>query len=173
MNKDTLHVEVWSVALYCNAKYWPLLPTGTRWFSHGSKWCYVTLFPKLSLIVEYRCLQPIAGQKRDKHVFVVQTWSLRQRPWGRGVEGGMRRHHGVGESWKHGHEGWPIKVKSSPDEAWKVITQAYWWRIDSNSSVVRYLSSSRALKVYYKCKGCVSFLWELNDEGGLETPDWH
>jgi hypothetical protein len=29
---------------------------------------------------------------------------------------GRRSYHGLGESRKHGPEGWPIGVKSSPDE---------------------------------------------------------
>ena len=79
----------------------------------------------------------------------------------------MRRHHGVVVM-----KTWPIGIKNSPEETWQVkITPAYSWRIDSNSSEGRYLSSSSALKVYYKCKGFVSFIWKLNGEGRVETPD--
>lgn len=34
-----------------------------------------------------------------------------------------------------------------------------------------YLSSSSALEAHYKYKGFVSSIWELNDQGMVETPN--
>ena len=41
-------------------------------------------------------------------------------------EGRERRSgHGVYKSSKHGHEVWPVRVKSSLDRTWQVIMQGY------------------------------------------------
>ena len=49
-----------------------------------------------------------------------------KRPQEEKKESGERtRHHGVGELWKHGHEGWPIGFKSIPDGTGQVITWSY------------------------------------------------
>jgi hypothetical protein len=42
-------------------------------------------------------------------------------------EGGERIHHGVGESWKYGHDYWPIGVKSYQGRIEQVTTQRYQW----------------------------------------------
>jgi hypothetical protein len=36
--------------------------------------------------------------------------------------------------------------------------------IDTNSLEGRYWPSSSALKIYHKCKGFVSFIWEPSDQ---------
>lgn len=58
-------VEVWSVAVCCNAEYCPWLPQGLGDpHIHRVLLCNLaTLLPMLTLIGQYICLQSIADQK--------------------------------------------------------------------------------------------------------------
>lgn len=53
----------------------------------------------------------------------LQFLGLRSEARDKEEDGKKRRWHGVGESWKPGHEGWPIGGKSSPDRSQQITTQ--------------------------------------------------
>lgn len=59
----------------------------------------------------------MAGQKRDRKSFGSLGFGTEAGPQrGREKVGEGRRHHGVGESCKHGHEGWPIGARVAQAE---------------------------------------------------------
>jgi hypothetical protein len=91
--RELTPVEVQSFAIYCNAKYWsprPGCPQGWENLQEH-KWRYVSLPPKLSLIGEYWCLQPIAGQERDRWGLGSWAWDLERNYKEEREEGEERR----------------------------------------------------------------------------------
>lgn len=125
-----LPVEVWSFALYCNARHWSqgLVTPRNKRICTSTQVLLCNLCPQI--IPEWWIKAPTA------YSWVEDRWGLGVPGLGikgRGLLGGRRRRggerscHGVGELWKHGHEGWTIRVKSSPCRTYQVITWDYWW----------------------------------------------
>ena len=73
-------IEVCSIAVYCNAKYWPpnlVVPKEKENFKYN-KWCYVTSLFNLNIFVEWRWPQPVTEQERGRQGFSTHACSLKQ-----------------------------------------------------------------------------------------------
>jgi hypothetical protein len=72
-------IEVCYVAVYCNAKFLlpnQVIPMDNAMFKY--KWYYVTLVLHLKVLVEGRCLQTKAVQRRGRQSLGSHAWGLRQ-----------------------------------------------------------------------------------------------
>jgi hypothetical protein len=67
--------------------------------------------PKLFLIGKSRCQQPTARQRRHRWGLGFRNLGLEENHEVKKINGGERSIRGLG-----GPEGWPVGVKSSPDE---------------------------------------------------------
>lgn len=159
MHKYTYHlyklhicifVEVWSVAMYYNAKSCISRSSclkRSEFSRMSSDICmYVTLPPNYPWLVN-RYLQPIAGQKRGRRGFGSWVWGLRHRP--RGAERGQRSMSKVPwDRWLVSTRPWGPACwnRNSPDGTWQMISRGYWQGSKQN------LPSPTVLRAYCKYK---------------------
>jgi hypothetical protein len=113
-----------------------------------------TLLLNLKLLVERRCLQPVAGHKRGRWGFGSPAWGLRWRRREGGREGG--RCHGVVGWWADGHEGWLASWnRSSPGGAWRVISWGSWQGSRQSNIEGWCLLRPSACRAYHKYVLCL------------------